>query len=123
MTADHDDLAALRRRAIVARGVGREKLSDLLRWHRIPGGLRYLRRYGLLVLLRRLFPQLRLYSSWVKAYDTLTLEDNAAIRQHIERLPSRPLISVLLPVVTDDRALLARAIAGVAAQLYPDWEL
>lgn len=33
--------------------------ADTLRWHRIPGGLRYLRRYGTMALLRRLFPQLR----------------------------------------------------------------
>src|SRR5713226_6827813 len=110
MTAEHDDVAAARRRAIVARDVGREKLSDLLRWHRIPGGLRYLRRYGLLVLLRRLFQQLRFYSAWVKAYDTLTPEDKAAIRHHIERLPSRPTISIVMPVAASDRAFLTRAI-------------
>ena len=36
---------------------GREKLSDLLRWHRIPGGLRYMRAHGFRALMRRLLPE------------------------------------------------------------------
>lgn len=38
-------------------------------------------------------------------------------------MASRPLISVLLPLAAGDRAFVRRAIAGVMAQLYPEWEL
>ena len=107
MAAEHDDSAAARTRTLSARGASRERLSDLLRWHRIPGGLRYLRRYGTMALLLRLFPQLGFYRLWVRAYDTLTPNDVAAIRQHIRGLPNRPLISVLMPVASSDRAFPA----------------
>ena len=42
---------------------------------------------------------------------------------HIERLPRRPLISVIMPVYNADAIQLREAIDSVRAQLYPNWEL
>jgi GT2 family glycosyltransferase len=123
MAADHDDTTAACSRSLAARGMGRDSLFDLLRWHRIPGGLRYLRRYGTMALLLRLFPQLGFYRLWVGIYDRLTRKDVAAIHQHIGRLANRPLISVLMPVASSESVFLRRAIKRIAAQLYPEWEL
>src|SRR5258708_2690806 len=122
MAAEHDDTAA-RSRILAARAAGRDRLFDLLRWHRIPGGLHYLRRHGTVALLLRLFPQLRFYWVWVAIYDTLAPKDVAAIHRHIRRLANRPLISVLMPVASSDRVFLRRAIERIARQLYPEWEL
>src|SRR6266851_3162442 len=122
MAAEHDDTAA-RSRIVAARAASRDGLFDLLRWHRIPGGLRYLRRHGTVALLLRLFPPLRFYWAWVGIYDTLAPKDVAAIHRHIRRLANRPLISVLMPVASSDGVFLRRAIERIARQLYPEWEL
>ncbi|HEY2104086.1 MAG TPA: glycosyltransferase, partial [Chthoniobacterales bacterium] len=63
------------------------------------------------------------YSSWIRAYDTLSRADRRQIRMHISRLSRRPLISVLLPAFNTDAQLLKRAIQSVQAQLYANWEL
>jgi O-antigen biosynthesis protein len=102
---------------------GRERLKDLLRWHRIPGGLRYLRRYGFSATLRRVLPALRTYRAWVRVYDTLSHQDEAEIAEHIGQMADRPVISLLLPVAASESSILARTIDSIAAQLYPGWEL
>lgn len=63
------------------------------------------------------------YSSWIDQFDTLTDTDREAIDQHIRRMPSRPLISVIMPVFEPDEAALHAAIQSVRAQIYPHWEL
>ncbi|MFL6796095.1 MAG: glycosyltransferase [Xanthobacteraceae bacterium] len=63
------------------------------------------------------------YRSWVKQYDTLTDEDRSVFRASVEKLPARPLISVLMPVYNSNEDFLRRAIESVRRQLYPDWEL
>jgi GT2 family glycosyltransferase len=63
------------------------------------------------------------YAEWVARYSKLSDADRAAIRREIERLPSRPRISVLMPVYETPEPFLRRAIESVRAQLYPDWEL
>ncbi|MFO1153185.1 MAG: glycosyltransferase [Rhodospirillales bacterium] len=63
------------------------------------------------------------YRKWVAAYDELDRGDRRAIRRHIEVMPARPRISVLMPVYNPDPAHLRAAIASVRGQLYPDWEL
>ena len=42
---------------------------------------------------------------------------------HIQRLPRRPLISVVMPVYNADAIQLREAIDSRPGQLYPDWEL
>ena len=63
------------------------------------------------------------YRKWIAAYDRLDRSDRRAIRRHIEDLPARRQISVVMPVYNTDPAHLRAAIASVRVQLYPDWEL
>ena len=82
------------------------------------GGLKALR----LRLMYRVSGQLD-YDSWIKIHDTLTAADRCAIRQHIERLDYKPVISVIMPVYNTDRRWLRAAIDSVVEQLYDKWEL
>jgi len=63
------------------------------------------------------------YQIWVERYDTLSHEDEAAIRNHIDHLSKHPLISVLMPVYNTDPTFLRKALDSVLCQLYPFWEL
>jgi GT2 family glycosyltransferase len=63
------------------------------------------------------------YQTWVDTYDTLTDSDRALIRRHVEALPIRPTISIVMPTYETPEPWLRRAIESVRAQLYPDWEL
>ena len=63
------------------------------------------------------------YRRWIAAHDRLDRSDCEAIRRHIGALPTRPRISVVMPVYNADPEHLRAAIASVRAQLYPDWEL
>ena len=63
------------------------------------------------------------YQDWIDAYDTLTDADRTLIRRHIDTLPNRPLISILMPTYETSEAWLRRAIESVRHQLYPNWEL
>jgi GT2 family glycosyltransferase len=95
----------------------------LLQWRRIPSGLRYLRRHGVVALLRRLLPELRPYRAWIARYDTITEPDRQAIREAIANLSDPPLISVVMPVYETPERYLRAAIESVCRQLYPHWEL
>lgn len=63
------------------------------------------------------------YTRWVKQFDTLDDTDRRAILDHIDRLRSRPRISVLMPTYNSPERWLRQAIESVRNQLYPDWEL
>ena len=63
------------------------------------------------------------YEKWCEQHEALTDEDRAAIQGHIESFRTRPLISVVMPVYNTPEGLLAKAVASVRAQLYPNWEL
>lgn len=65
------------------------------------------------------------YTTWVRRFDTLTLEQTIAWRARIEALPSnqRALISILMPVYNTPEQWLVKAIESVRNQLYPHWEL
>jgi GT2 family glycosyltransferase len=63
------------------------------------------------------------YATWVRIFDEAPERDRA---RHIERLATlshRPLISLLAPLASAGPAALDRLAAGVAAQIYPAWEL
>ena len=101
----------------------RDKWLEIPSLRYIPNGIRHLRRYGLLATASRIIPPLRSYGAWIRGYDTLRARDIAAIRERIAAMRERPLISVLLPVSGPPGPLLRRALASVAGQLYPEWEL
>jgi glycosyltransferase involved in cell wall biosynthesis len=93
--------------------------------------LRILREEGPVALIRRLRRRIatlmeqrrRSYADWIAAYDTLTAEDLARLREAAAALPHRPLISVIMPVHETPQRLLEEAIASVRSQLYDAWEL
>jgi GT2 family glycosyltransferase len=64
-----------------------------------------------------------MYSEWIAAFDTLTDEDKKAVKQHIDKMEYRPLISVIMPVYNTPEKWLRQAIESVRRQLYPNWEL
>ncbi|MEO8440027.1 MAG: glycosyltransferase family 2 protein [Spartobacteria bacterium] len=63
------------------------------------------------------------YASWIKRYDTLSMGDRREMRNRIEQLARRPLISIVMPVYHPSPAHLRAAIESVRSQLYPHWEL
>jgi GT2 family glycosyltransferase len=63
------------------------------------------------------------YDKWVSRYDTLTDDDRINIKQRIEQLEFRPLISIVTPVYNTPVKILDKAIWSVRRQLYSNWEL
>lgn len=65
------------------------------------------------------------YSTWVRRFDTPSLEEQVILRAELEALmpEQRPLVSILLPTYNPPEQWLVRAIESVRAQLYPHWEL
>ncbi len=63
------------------------------------------------------------YIEWVRRYDTITDSDRAKIRDRIDRLREKPLISLVMPVFNPPLSMLNEAIESVVNQLYPNWEL
>lgn len=108
----------LRRRAFGLRVGGIPKL--------VAKGFKLLRTEGIDGLRRQLRNEIDLkyeYTDWVEKYDTMTDANRAAIRRHMETLPYRPCISVIMPVYNTPEKWLHRAIDSVKSQIYPDWEL
>ena len=68
-------------------------------------------------------PAPRAYDDWVRAYDTLTRTDRAAITDRLDAMERRPLMSVLVPVYATPERWLRCCIDSVLDQLYQDWEL
>lgn len=83
----------------------------------------YQNHFDLVLRLRRRLRGENSYRRWTRRYDTLNGADIAAIRDDIERLAARPLISVLMPVGDLPESHLRAALGSVLAQLYPHWEL
>lgn len=63
------------------------------------------------------------YSDFILLNDSLTAQDKLVIKQHVPKLPRRPLISIIMPVYNPLLNHLGEALDSVLAQLYPDWEL
>jgi GT2 family glycosyltransferase len=62
------------------------------------------------------------YARWVARHGP-TPQTLQALREDLERLSYRPLISVLMPVHDTDRVVLIDAIDSVRAQIYDHWQL
>jgi GT2 family glycosyltransferase len=62
------------------------------------------------------------YASWVTHHGP-TPEALRALREELDRVSYRPLISVLVPVYNTDRAVLLDTIDSVRAQIYGHWQL
>ena len=64
----------------------------------------------------------QLYKLWQKRH-RLTADDRDRIGAEIEKLPCRPVISILLPVYNIAEIWLRKCMDSVLGQLYPHWEL
>jgi GT2 family glycosyltransferase len=120
--------------------IGVLQVAVIMTWHHLQSTLRHpsqLRRLvqqarmslkaGGISALKRWFLTRELpasdYQLWIEAYDTLTDADRDAIRQHIDRLAYKPLISVVMPTYNTLEKWLRRAIESVQQQIYSHWEL
>jgi GT2 family glycosyltransferase len=63
------------------------------------------------------------YDDWIKRHDFDRARDAEALRAETDALAHKPLISVVMPVYNTPAKLLEEAIASVAGQIYPNWEL
>ena len=102
---------------------------DLVRWSRIAKEIivaRGLR--GFVAELRQIPARITAgvranYQQWIEAYDTVTANDIADMRQLSASFPKHPLISIVMPVYNTPERLLREAIESVRAQTYDRWEL
>jgi hypothetical protein len=62
------------------------------------------------------------YAAWVRDHDTPSEDDRAAAAEAVERLPSRPLISLVVALGFDRFGPLAATVASLRGQSYPHWE-
>jgi len=65
----------------------------------------------------------RSYQRWVERFDTLDDSDRAAIRDRLNLVPEKPLVSIMFPVYNTPAAYLNAAIESVIGQIYTNWEL
>ena len=63
------------------------------------------------------------YQEWIRRYDTRTDAEQERIRNQIDRLQNKPLISILMPTYNTRVEWLKQAIDSVQAQIYPNWQL
>jgi GT2 family glycosyltransferase len=96
--------------------------------HRLRGALHFLRIHGYRAALARaanihLPKDFDAYERWIAVYDSLSPDDVDAIEAHIEALPSKPTISVVVPVYNTEESHLRQMIDSVLTQIYPHWEL
>jgi GT2 family glycosyltransferase/glycosyltransferase involved in cell wall biosynthesis len=68
-------------------------------------------------------PVVESYETWIHLYEPNTPPALQALRERIAALPSRPLISVLMPVYNTPAKWLQRAVESVRGQIYGNWEL
>ncbi len=63
------------------------------------------------------------YQEWLRQYGNIDNASRLNALRRIETLPSRPLISILMPVYNPRHDWLIAAIESVRNQLYPNWQL
>lgn len=102
---------------------GDETLRHLQHWRGICAGLRHVWRDAFAATLGRVWPRPGTYSDWIRSFDKLSRPDVAEIREHIRGLTRRPLISIIVPVNTDDAPLVTGLLASLEAQLYSEWQV
>jgi glycosyltransferase involved in cell wall biosynthesis len=82
------------------------------------------RKYRRTKLLRDRSPDdAKVYSEWVRRYDTISSADRRAMSESLRSLKHQPLISIVMPVYSPDEAAFRQAIESVRDQTYLNWEL
>jgi hypothetical protein len=54
---------------------------------------------------------------WLKQYDHLSADDLAYIRQHLQQMENKPLISIILPIYNTPESLLRASLVSVLQHL------
>ena len=85
---------------------------------KLPGGARLVQ-----TIQETQRPRVAPYTEWIARFDTLSELDRRAIASHIDRFPSRPTFSVIMPIFADDPGKLRTGIESALRQLYPATEL
>jgi GT2 family glycosyltransferase len=63
------------------------------------------------------------YHSWIERFDSFDDAKRSEVRELVESLPRKPVISIVVPTYNSDEKLLRQMIDSVKAQIYPYWEL
>jgi glycosyltransferase involved in cell wall biosynthesis len=63
------------------------------------------------------------YQEWIRRYDTFNDQDLYAIESTIFDMPTKPPISIIMPVYDPPLKFLEEAIESVRRQMYPFWQL
>ena len=63
------------------------------------------------------------YQNWIKRFDSYSQEDFLHLRNKVDNMETKPLISVIMPVFNPNLDYLNQAIQSVCNQVYPHWEL
>ena len=74
-------------------------------------------------LLLQLPSEVSFWDIWLRYRKTITPDVEADVRDRIEKMQRRPLISILMPVFCTPAERLRETIDSALTQLYPDWEL
>lgn len=74
-------------------------------------------------LRKRREPQRIAYQKWVAEHDVMTNEKRTELQAQYEKLDSKPLISIVMPVYNAPLGWLDEAIESVRDQVYQEWEL
>ena len=94
-------------------------LVDTLRSAFLRGGIAELKQG----LRHQATEPLRSYDNWSETYTELSEGDIEAIGRHIEALPHKPLLSVIMPTYNTPAETLRSAIDSIKGQIYQNWEL
>lgn len=92
------------------------------------GALTIYKREGFKGIVSRVFfhPQARgprNYIEWVTRYDNITNARRTEMLNHVQNMPQKPLITVVMPTYNPKPEWLIKAIESVKKQIYPYWEL
>lgn len=134
-----DTDVTIRGDSVVIREIGKSQLSSAIVAKQFNGaqrnpksvlikarkGIKLFREGGIAALRARFFADhfTHNYQEWVRKYDTLTEDDRAKIRRHLDTMVSKPKISILMPVFNSPEKWLRLAIDSVRNQIYDNWEL
>ncbi len=69
------------------------------------------------------FSIMNTYEQWIVRHDIMNEDGVSDLKERLQRLQNRPLISVLMPVYEPSGEHLRKAIESVTEQIYENWEL
>ena len=79
--------------------------------------------YARFASLNKLLQSRRTYHFWIKKYETLFVPKLLLLDTLVDRLESRPTVSLILTITGSNDRQLIDCIDSISAQSYPHWEL